>query len=927
MSGVGDPPPHAPPGAHPAPAPDGRDTRVAIEASLLPAIFDGPAVAVIALDRDGLITALTPGAELLLGYAESELLGEPLHERLHHQHLDGSPFPREDCPVVAALTEARPAAGHGDALARSDGTLLVVSWAFAPVVLARTLTGGVLTLHDISTQRDDAARPGRRLALAEAANLRLTLLADVSQLLSEGPADLDRALDGLARRVVPALADWVAVDLLEADGARARRVALVHHDPAVEAGALAGLGPLPPLDPGTRSPLVQVLHGAPLQHVADLSTVDDDSDESWTQRLSLVRELGTTAAIVAPLRARGRTLGAITLVRTLPPRPFRDEDVAFVADLAARAAATVDTAQLLRHEQHRAEQMQRALLPQLPERIGGLRLAGLYQPASDLAQVGGDWYDAFELPDLSTALVLGDVAGHDLHAATRMGAIRHKLRAIAADRVAPPSEILTRLDRVLQRFAPSDVATLVHARLRAEGAGWEVQWSSAGHPPPLLLVPGAEPRFLQAEADLPLGVADLPRHDAHASLPAGATVVFYSDGLVEHSGESLTDGLQRLLRAGAGLEHALLPHLCRELLDRLQPAGGDDIAVLAVRLGPVGGVAPGRETEAGAVLPQVHLRGLPLRLRQRFTQYTEGLLRELALLRFGAGQPSATALPQRLLDLAAELQNTYAHLLARPAAVMDAASAAGRQSCDVTYRLPAEAGPFARRVLTALEEADDFCRAEEHLLTLPPAPEVAEYRRWVFGEFERQLAGAAPLPWREPGPQHTPERPRALRGPEAHPVPDGQVRWRVVGEPLDLDPDPGAVSTARRHVRRLLREAGAEELEETAELGVSELVTNAVLHARTTVTVTVRIAPGGAARIEVADSSDAAVQQRRFGPAASTGRGLRLVESISSAWGVEPLPPERDAGKVVWFQPVPDADAAGPEAQAEDWAAELEGLL
>ncbi|WP_432502838.1 ATP-binding SpoIIE family protein phosphatase [Kineococcus arenarius] len=898
---------------------------MAIDASLLPAIFDGPAVAVIALDRDGLITALTPGAELLLGYSESELLGEPLHERLHHQHLDGSPLARGDCPVVAALRAARPAAGHGAVLARADGTLLVASWAFAPVVLARTLTGGVLTLHDVSAQRDDASRHGRRLALAEAANLRLTLLADVSQLLSEGPADLDRALDGLARRVVPALADWVAVDLLEADGARARRVALVHRDPAVEAGALAGLGPLPPLDPGMRSPLVQVLHGAPLQHVADLSTVDDEGDESWAQRRSHLRELGASAAIVAPLRARGRTLGALTLVRTLPARPFRDEDVAFVADLAARAAATVDTARLLQQEQHRAEQMQRALLPQLPERIGGLRLAGLYQPASDLAQVGGDWYDAFELPDGSAALVLGDVAGHDLHAATRMGAIRHKLRAIAADRVARPAEVLTRLDRVLQRFAPSDVATLLHARLRCEGAGWQAQWSSAGHPPPLLLVPGAGPRFLEAEADLPLGVADLPRHDAHASLPAGATVVFYSDGLVEHPGESLTDGLQRLLRAGAGLERAPLPHLCRELLDRLHPAGSDDIAVLAVHLGPVAAPAQGRAGEDGEALPQVHLLDLPLRRRQEFTQYTEGLLRELALLRFGARHPSATALPQRLLDLAAELQNTYAHLLADPTAVMDAASAAGRESCDVTYRVPAEAGPFAVRLLAALEEADDFCRAEEHLLTLPAAPEVAAYRRWVFGEFERQLAGAAPRPWRGPEPQHPPGPPLPPGGPGTRPEPDGEVRWRSAGEPLRLDPHPGAVSAARRHVRRTLRETGAGELEETAELGVSELVTNAVLHARTAVTVTVRLAPGGQVRIEVADSSEAHVQQRRFGPAAATGRGLRLVESISSAWGVEPLPPGRGPGKVVWFQPAPDA--AGPELRAEDWAAELEGLL
>ncbi len=894
------------PGATAAPRGESRDTRVAIEAALLPSLFDGESVAVIAVDRDGLVTALTPGAEVLLGYSESDLLGEPLHERLHHQRADGRPLAREDCPVVAALAAARPASEHEDVLVREDGSLLLVSWAFAPVVLARTLTGGVLTFHDVHAQRDEASRRGRRLVLAEAANLRLTLLADVSQLLAEAPADLHPALEALARRVTPALADWVAIDLLEQDGARARRVALVHHDPVVQERLRAELGPLPPLEAQARSPLAAVLLGGPLRHVRDFAALDDPADASWTERLSLVRSLGATEGIVAPLRARGRTLGALTLVRTGAGRPFRDEDVAFVADLAGRAAATVDTARLLQGQQHRAEQMQRALLPELPERIGGLRLAGLYRPASDLAQVGGDWYDAFALADGSVALVTGDVAGHDLHAATRMGAVRHKLRAIAADRVTRPSEVLTRLDRVLQRFAPEDVVTLVHARVRPGPGGWSAEWSCAGHPPPLLLVPGAGPRFLQAEADLPVGVADLPRHDSHAALPAGAVLVFYSDGLVEHPGESLTEGLQRLQRAAAGLEREPLDRLCRELLECAAPSGEDDIAVLAARLGTPDAPAP----PPGQELSRVHLANLPLHLGTQFVQHTEGLLRELALLRAGARRTSAPAPPQRLLDLSAELQSTYARLLARPTEVVAAAAEAGRESCDVTYHVPAGASALADRLLTALEEADDFCRAQEHLLTLPPAPALVAYRDWLLGEFAHQLAGGAPRPWRRPGPVD----------PGA-----GGGAWRPAGPALHLEPEAGAVSAARRHVRRVLRDAGAQELEEPAELGVSELVTNVVLHARTTATVSVRTAPGGRVRIEVADSSGTPVQERRFGPGAETGRGLRLVGSVSTAWGVEEPPVGGGPGKVVWFEPRPDA--GGPGSPEEEWAADLADLL
>ncbi|WP_205707058.1 ATP-binding protein, partial [Kineococcus vitellinus] len=145
------------------------------------------------------------------------------------------------------------------------------------------------------------------------------------------------------------------------------------------------------------------------------------------------------------------------------------------------------------------------------------------------------------------------------------------------------------------------------------------------------------------------------------------------------------------------------------------------------------------------------------------------------------------------------------------------------------------------------------------------------------------------------------------------------------GTPLRLDPQAGAVAAARRHVRRQLRELGADALEEAAELGVSELVTNAVLHARTPFTVTVRTTPAGAVRVEVADASEAPLKERRFGLGAATGRGLRLVAAISSAWGVDPLPPGGGPGKVVWFEPREDGDdgtgAGEPDPAAADWAA------
>ncbi|NAZ77407.1 hypothetical protein GTQ99_18550, partial [Kineococcus sp. T13] len=148
----------------------------------------------------------------------------------------------------------------------------------------------------------------------------------------------------------------------------------------------------------------------------------------------------------------------------------------------------------------------------------------------------------------------------------------------------------------------------------------------------------------------------------------------------------------------------------------------------------------------------------------------------------------------------------------------------------------------------------------------------------------------------------------------------GRPAGEAVGPPLVLDPVADAVAAARRHVRSTLRRMDAEDVEEPAELAVSEVVTNAVLHARTPFTITVRPSASGGVRVEVADASPVPVQVRRLGSSATTGRGLQVVASLSWDWGVDPLPADRGPGKTVWFEPRPDAGAAA------GWSLDLEGL-
>ncbi|GAB7190794.1 hypothetical protein NUM3379_15010 [Kineococcus sp. NUM-3379] len=334
-------------------------------------------------------------------------------------------------------------------------------------------------------------------------------------------------------------------------------------------------------------------------------------------------------------------------------------------------------------------------------------------------------------------------------------------------------------------------------------------------------------------------------------------------------------------------------------------------------------------------LVDVRLLRLPLQERALFTRHLEGLLRELALVQIGA-QRDPSSLPARLLGLAHELDTTYAPFRTGPGEVMDAAEAAGHEHCDVVFPVPADTAPFLRRLRDALEEADALCRVDRHLLTLPAPQEVVAYRRWVLGEFLRQLTGGEPRPWtgddvgrhadgQDDG-EEPPAEPLAAPWPAPHEgggeeAGEDDDDGRVVGRPLLLDPMANTVAAARRYVREALRALGSDALEESAELGVSELVTNAMLHARTAFKVTVRLMPSGAVRIDVTDSSPSAVQPRRFGVSATTGRGLRLVESVSADWGVSAAP--EGPGKTVWFEPretMVDAGFAG------DWAAEIDGL-
>lgn len=254
----------------------------------------------------------------------------------------------------------------------------------------------------------------------------------------------------------------------------------------------------------------------------------------------------------------------------------------FLSLLASTIDQAIDRVRTREAERSLSEALQRSLLT-APSTTPWAEVAVRYQPAAEVAQVGGDWYDAFALPDGSLALVVGDVAGHDASAAAAMGQLRSMVRGIAYTGLGSPAAVLGALDRAMGELAVGTVATALVARARPlAGGGLDVVWSSAGHPAPVLSDPdGAE--LLERSPDLLLGLdPETERADHGIRLAPGERLLLYTDGLVERRGVPLTESLA-WLRSVVGPATGSVEELCDRLLREVGRVAADDLALLAVQ--------------------------------------------------------------------------------------------------------------------------------------------------------------------------------------------------------------------------------------------------------------------------------------------------------------------------------------------------------
>jgi phosphoserine phosphatase RsbU/P len=302
-----------------------------------------------------------------------------------------------------------------------------------------------------------------------------------------------------------------------------------------------------------------------------------DRVDSTTVANPILWEKGIRKMLGVPLLSGEDVIGVLHVGR-LDDRPFTDTDADLLQVVAERVAGATHARQLA-IESAAATLLERSLQPGRLPRLPGVQLAARYVTGENRL-VGGDWYDAFTVPSGQLWLIVGDVAGHGLNAAVVMGRVKSALRAYALE-CQSPQDALERTDRKVQHFEIGSLITVVCIVASPPYDRFDI--CSAGHPPPVLAAPGQDAEFVDIRPGPPLGaVRDLARTARSIEVPDGATLVLYTDGLVEDPNEPIDAGLRKLRSAVRTDDPAIVCYtVMHHLIGNRPPT--DDITVLAMR--------------------------------------------------------------------------------------------------------------------------------------------------------------------------------------------------------------------------------------------------------------------------------------------------------------------------------------------------------
>ncbi len=537
------------------------------------------------------------------------LLGVPSSKRIINFHTapyslvqDGAVLTREQAPLLRAVSGAEV---HGETIdfQLTDGRTITALVFAAPIRDENdTIVGAIANFLDVS-----------ELRLAERRSAeRLRLLANAGQHLSEA-LNVDAIFRALSRDLVPAVAPYIQMLVLDEDGWPID-VRMAHADRQKDA-LISQLRTQFGVSPQFFDTSLRVAKTNAPEVISDLHVLLERHDLSGPYRsfmMQLIEQVGIQSSVIVPMRNHGNTAGVLVLSAE-QKAAFNHDDVMTIAEIARRAATAIQNAALFAHHEQVSRALQEALLPPSLPKVGGITFDTIYAPGDDRALIGGDWYDAFTLPDGRIAVTIGDVTGRGATAAAMMGKVRQTISGLSFYE-SDPVKLLDVAERALMRRHPDSLVTAIVGIL--DPATGEFVYATAGHPPPFVRRADGGVFTLPCHG-LPLGLRT-EEHDRSSvtfRLLPGDTLLLYTDGLTEVNQDPIEGEFQT--------KHALsmLPPPRRDaatyIRETLLPNGSrDDVAMLSLHF------------EGSSVPPTVTLRE-PTALEIKFNSRDARMARDL----------------------------------------------------------------------------------------------------------------------------------------------------------------------------------------------------------------------------------------------------------------------------------------------------------